>query len=117
MAVERPSALTLEIAMRRHATLSLVVFVTVALAGMQAQTPASRPAAPASLASVDAALFRGLHYRLVGPSRGGRVTTVTGVPSQPKTFYMGVASGGLFKTTDNGATWVPLTDGKVPLGS
>ncbi len=61
--------------------------------------------------------FNGLRYRLVGPSRGGRVTTVTGVPSQPKTFYMGVASGGLFRTTDNGATWTSITDGKIPLGS
>jgi photosystem II stability/assembly factor-like uncharacterized protein len=61
--------------------------------------------------------FNGLRYRLVGPSRGGRVTTVTGVPSQPKTFYMGVASGGLFRTTDNGATWTPIADGKIPLGS
>ena len=65
----------------------------------------------------EADFFSGLRYRLVGPARGGRVTTVTGVPSQPKTFYMGVASGGLFRTTDNGATWVPITDGKVPLGS
>jgi photosystem II stability/assembly factor-like uncharacterized protein len=63
--------------------------------------------------SVDPSFFNGLHYRLVGPSRGGRVTTVTGVPSQPKTFYMGVASGGLFRTTDGGVTWAPLTDGKV----
>src|SRR4029453_15667334 len=62
-------------------------------------------------------LFKGMKYRLVGPSRGGRVTTVTGVPSQPRTFYMGVASGGLFRTTDGGATWVPITDGKVPVGS
>jgi photosystem II stability/assembly factor-like uncharacterized protein len=69
------------------------------------------------LAGVDPALFKGLRYRLVGPSRGGRVTTVTGVPSQPQTFYMGVASGGVFKTTDSGATWRPITDGKVPLGS
>ena len=67
--------------------------------------------------TIDPAFFKGLRYRLVGPSRGGRVTTVTGVPSQPKTFYMGVASGGLFRTTDSGATWVPITDGKVPLGS
>jgi photosystem II stability/assembly factor-like uncharacterized protein len=66
---------------------------------------------------VDPALFKGLNYRLVGPSRGGRVTTVTGVPSQPRTFYMGVASGGLFRTTDGGATWTPMTDGKIPLGS
>ncbi|HJP92547.1 MAG TPA: hypothetical protein VJ875_11355 [Pyrinomonadaceae bacterium] len=65
----------------------------------------------------DSAFFNGLRYRLVGPARGGRVTTVTGVPSQPKTFYMGVASGGLFRTTDGGVTWTPLTDGKVPLGS
>lgn len=71
----------------------------------------------ALIPGVDPALFKGLRYRLVGPSRGGRVTTVTGVPSQPKTFYMGVASGGLFRTTDGGATWVPITDGKVPLGS
>jgi photosystem II stability/assembly factor-like uncharacterized protein len=69
------------------------------------------------MASADAAFFQGLRYRLVGPSRGGRVTTVTGVPSQPRTFYMGVASGGLFRTTDAGASWVPITDGKVPLGS
>jgi len=72
---------------------------------------------PPMMAGVDPAFFNGLHYRLVGPSRGGRVTTVTGVPSQPKTFYMGVASGGLFKTTDGGASWVAITDGKVPLGS
>jgi photosystem II stability/assembly factor-like uncharacterized protein len=65
----------------------------------------------------DSAFFKGLRYRLVGPARGGRVTTVAGVPSQPKTFYMGVASGGLFRTTDSGATWTPITDGKVPLGS
>src|SRR5215216_204999 len=74
-------------------------------------------AVPAYSQSVDSSLFNGLRYRLVGPSRGGRVTTVTGVPSQPKTFYMGVASGGLFRTTDSGATWTPITDGKVPLGS
>jgi photosystem II stability/assembly factor-like uncharacterized protein len=66
---------------------------------------------------VDPALFQGLEYRLVGPSRGGRSTTVTGVPSQPNTFYMGVASGGLFKTTDGGESWLPVTDGQVPLGS
>ena len=97
----------------------------LALGLVHAQAPArqvaapARPAAPVApmMASVDPALFKGLRYRLVGPSRGGRVTTVTGVPSQPHTFYMGVASGGVFRTTDGGATWVPITDGKVPLGS
>src|SRR5581483_3799267 len=79
---------------------------------IQAQTPRA-PMMP----SGDPEFFNGLHYRLVCPSRGGRVTTVTGVPSQPNTFYMGVASGGLFKTTDGGSSWVAITDGKVPLGS
>ncbi len=74
-------------------------------------------AVPVYSQSIESSFFKGLRYRLVGPARGGRVTTVTGVPSQPKTFYMGVASGGLFRTTDNGATWTPITDGKVPLGS
>jgi len=69
------------------------------------------------MASVDPALFRGMQYRLVGHSRGGRVTTVTGVPSQPKTFYMGVASGGLWRTTNGGESWEPITDNKVPVGS
>jgi len=102
------------------------ILALVALAAgpfyLQGQSPAVRqPQRPGvhqpMMASVDPVFFNGLHYRLIGPSRGGRVTTVTGVPSQPRTFYMGVASGGLFRTTDGGVTWVPLTDGKVPLGS
>jgi photosystem II stability/assembly factor-like uncharacterized protein len=84
-----------------------------------AQSAAATPKKPTlpMMASVDPALFKGLRYRLVGPSRGGRVTTVTGVPSQPRTYYMGVASGGVFRTIDGGTTWTPITDGKVPVGS
>ena len=93
---------------RRLVTLGLFIVVVA--------SAAAQPRAPL-MPSVDPSFFNGLHYRLVGPSRGGRVTTVTGVPSEPKTFYMGVASGGLFKTTDGGVTWLPITDGKVPLGS
>jgi len=93
-----------------------------ALAAVLATVPAAAPAQGSGMkapmmASVDTTLLRGMQYRLVGPSRGGRVTTVTGVPSQPRTFYMGVASGGLFRTTNGGESWEPLTDGKIPLGS
>jgi photosystem II stability/assembly factor-like uncharacterized protein len=102
--------------MRRHILLPLLALVAIAFVTVQAQTPAPVRHAP-RMRGVDAALLKGLRYRLVGPSRGGRVTTVTGVPSQPHTFYMGVASGGLFRTTDDGVTWAPITDGKVPLGS
>jgi len=94
--------------------LKLSAFVALALASLEAQSPAG---GPQRMSGADPALLNGLHYRLVGPSRGGRVTTVTGVPSQPRTFYMGVASGGVFRTMDGGTTWTPITDGKVPLGS
>ena len=77
--------------------------------------PLSARQAPPAVA--DQPIFQGLQYRLVGPSRGGRVTAVTGVPSQPSTFYMGVASGGVFRTSNNGESWEPITDGQVPLGS
>ena len=100
--------------MPRHISLCLLALFTLASTSLHAQEPVGRQP---MMASVDPAFFKGLHYRLVGPSRGGRVTTVTGVPSQPKTFYMGVASGGLFRTTDAGMSWVPITDGKIPLGS
>jgi photosystem II stability/assembly factor-like uncharacterized protein len=102
--------------MRRYTilTLSLMVLGAVAFADLAARAPVrTQSMAP----GVDPALFKGLSYRLVGPSRGGRVTTVTGVPSEPQTFYMGVASGGVFRTTNSGRSWEPITDGKVPLGS
>src|SRR6266702_8353553 len=100
--------------MLRKTLLSFAALMTLAVPQVVAQSSAD---SQTIMPGVDPALFKGLHYRLVGPSRGGRVTTVTGVPSQPKTFYMGVASGGLFRTNDGGASWIPITDGKVPLGS
>ena len=98
--------------------LFLSVAASVAAAQSRTPLPAARATTPASmLSSVDTTLLHGLKFRQVGPPRGGRVTTVTGVPSQPRTFYMGVASGGLFKTTDAGTSWLPITDGKVPVAS
>ena len=83
----------------------------------QVQTVAATNRSRPMMASVDTNSCTACDFASVGPPRGGRVTTVTGVPSQPRTFYMGVASGGLFKTTDAGTSWVPITDGKVPVAS
>jgi photosystem II stability/assembly factor-like uncharacterized protein len=49
-------------------------------------------------------------YRFVGPDRGGRVTAVAGVPSQPRTFYMGSTGGGVWKTVDGGIRWTNVSD-------
>src|SRR3954447_16580821 len=62
-------------------------------------------------------LFSGMKYRMIGPERGGRVTTVTGVPSQPATFYMGSTGGGAWKTTDAGHNWVNVSDAFIPVAS
>ncbi|HUQ18933.1 MAG TPA: hypothetical protein VM099_04905 [Gemmatimonadaceae bacterium] len=67
--------------------------------------------------SIDSAQFRGLRYRMVGPSRGGRVTTVTGVPQEPMTFYMGASGGGVWKTTNAGISWTNISDGYFATGS
>ncbi|HEY4658406.1 MAG TPA: glycosyl hydrolase, partial [Gemmatimonadaceae bacterium] len=79
--------------------------------------PAASAAPQASRATYDPSLFSGLRYRMIGPMRGGRVTAVTGVPSQPQTFYMGSTGGGIWKTTDAGHNWVNVSDGQLPVGS
>ena len=75
-----------------------------------------RPTMP-MMANVDTMLFSRMQYRPAGHTIGGRVTAVTGVPTHARTFYMGVASGGVFRTTNGGQSWTPITDGKLPLGS
>jgi len=57
---------------------------------------------------IDPKVYGGMKWRLVGPFRGGRVLTVTGVSSQPNTYYFGAVAGGIWKTTDGGVTWDPL---------
>ncbi len=61
--------------------------------------------------------FEGLEFRLVGPSRGGRVTAVAGHVSHPYTFYMGSTGGGVWRTTNAGITWQNLTDDDFGAGS
>jgi hypothetical protein len=67
--------------------------------------------------AVDPALFKDLRYRMVGPSRGGRVTAYAGHRRQPGTFYIGATGGGVWKTTDYGVTWSPISDGFFATGS
>ncbi|MHB0755377.1 WD40/YVTN/BNR-like repeat-containing protein [Polaribacter sp. M15] len=55
--------------------------------------------------------FDAFQYRTVGPERGGRVTTVTGTPQLPGTFYLGATGGGVWKTDDYGVSWNNVSDG------
>jgi photosystem II stability/assembly factor-like uncharacterized protein len=67
-------------------------------------------------ASASTSHFGDLHWRLLGPFRGGRVLTVSGVPGQPRHFYFGAVNGGVWETLDAGRTWQPIFDGQ-PVGS
>ncbi len=70
-----------------------------------------------------AALLGGLTWRDVGPMRGGRSYAVAGSPQQPDTFYTGSVGGGVWKTTNAGRTWFPISDWSpehpqgIPIGS
>ena len=57
-----------------------------------------------------------LHWRHIGPYRGGRGRAVAGVPSQPNTVYISFDNGGLWRSTDFGNNWFPLFDDQ-PTGS
>ena len=63
-----------------------------------------------SAQKIDSKIYSGMKWRLIGPFRGGRALAVTGVPSQPHTYYFGATGGGVWKTTDGGLTWNPLFD-------
>jgi len=54
-----------------------------------------------------------LQWRSIGPFRGGRSTAVAGVASQPMVYYFGGTGGGVWKTTDGGINWEPVSDGSV----
>ena len=101
------------------------IILAAAPAAVAAQPGAVRQSGSASASrrssvmtsAVDPKLLAGLRWRNIGPARGGRVTTVAGVPSQPMTFYFGSTGGGVWKTTDAGQIWLPMTDGQIGAAS
>jgi len=79
--------------------LSLVIFV-----GLHAQEeakPAWRDSPPE---------FKALKYRNIGPAAGGRVSRAVGVPGDPSTYFAATASGGVWTSSDAGATWKSVFD-------
>jgi len=72
---------------------------------------------PDTTGQYSGALLSGLHWRDVGPMRGGRSYAVAGNAGQPNTFYFGSVGGGVWKTVNAGHTWFPIADEGIPIGS
>src|SRR5688572_21921839 len=68
------------------------------------------PAAAAAQGPYDTTAFAALRWREVGPYRGGRSVAVAGSVQRPLEYWMGTVGGGVFKTTDGGINWQPMTD-------
>ena len=66
---------------------------------------------------VDPALYQDMEWRSIGPFRGGRSVTSTGVVGDPMTYYFGGVGSGVWKTDDAGVTWTNVTDGQIATSS
>src|SRR5438105_4128180 len=88
---------------------NLVTVTFIFLAGAISAAP-SPTVSPTPAPQVDPKLFSGMRWRQVGPFRGGRALAIEGVPGEANTWYFGAVAGGVWKTTDGGANWLPIFD-------
>jgi photosystem II stability/assembly factor-like uncharacterized protein len=66
---------------------------------------------------LDSSFLSAYRWRNIGPDRGGRSIAVSGVKGRPNEAYFGATGGGLWKTTDGGESWAPVTDGLIKSAS
>ncbi|MDH3651919.1 MAG: glycosyl hydrolase, partial [Saprospiraceae bacterium] len=66
---------------------------------------------PIQSQTYDTSLYNAVEYRSIGPYRGGRSCTVTGVAGRANLYYFGSTGGGVWRTNDGGGTWENLSDG------
>src|SRR5262252_5101987 len=94
---------------------------TAEVAPATEKTASARPSGEESEESTkpEEKAFKAMHYRLIGPFRGGRSLTAAGIPGDPTTYYFGSTGGGVWKSTDAAMTWSSVFDkeGTSAIGS
>ncbi|HEX8209443.1 MAG TPA: hypothetical protein VF584_04570 [Longimicrobium sp.] len=81
-----------------------------AILGLLLAAPAAAQVRPAPAPSPDSATLAGFRWRNIGPNRGGRSIAVAGSTRRPLEYWFGATGGGIWKTTDGGTTWRPMSD-------
>ena len=76
----------------------------------QSEIYAQKKSQQAEYVNYDTSLFNTMHWRCIGPFRGGRSLAVCGITSQPNVYYAGAVGGGVWKTNDGGQTWNSISD-------
>ena len=89
-----------------------ILAVACAMAGAMSLNPFAQQA-PSSPSPGEQPVLSFLRWRSIGPDRGGRSIAVSGVKGRPREAYYGAVGGGLWKTTDAGENWMPVTDGQI----
>ena len=93
----------------RATLLASILAATFTFAATAAEPRSEQEAAEPQPAVAESAL-QAMEWRLVGPYRGGRSAAVAGIPQDRETYYFGATGGGVWKTTDGGTSWTPVSD-------
>ena len=100
-----------------NAALRSGLTVAVLMIAMLAGQPAITTDIAAQAQAIDPVLLNAYRWRSIGPDRGGRSIAVAGVKGRPREAYFGAVGGGLWKTTNAGNSWAPVTDGQIKSSS
>src|SRR5690348_4808310 len=98
---------------KNFAIVAVICGAVLLVAGLGTLALRAQAQSEANSSGYAAEMFKALRWRNIGPNRGGRSIASAGSPSRPLEYYFGAVGGGLWKTTDGGVSWNPVTDGQL----
>src|SRR5246127_448304 len=110
LTVRRAACLLAAALLATTATLSLAQKDKTERTGKVSAQPVAAPEDDTSKKTNEDPTFKGMKYRTIGPFRGGRSLTASGIAGDPTTYYFGATGGGVWKSTDGAVTWTSIFD-------